>query len=34
VDDPAATVADLDGLAGKDEAGWTAERRDALLYPA
>jgi uncharacterized protein YbbC (DUF1343 family) len=33
VDDPAATVGDLDALAGKDEAAWTAARRDALLYP-
>jgi uncharacterized protein YbbC (DUF1343 family) len=33
VDDPAATVADLDALAARDEAAWTAERRDALLYP-
>jgi len=33
VDDPAATVADLDALAAKDETAWTAERRDALLYP-
>ena len=34
VDDPAATVADLDALVARDEAAWTAERRDALLYPA
>jgi hypothetical protein len=27
-------VADLDALAARDEAAWTAERRDALLYPA
>jgi len=34
VDDPAATVADMDALAAKDEAAWTIERRDTLLYPA
>jgi hypothetical protein len=33
VDDDAATVGDLDALAAKDEAAWTAARSDALLYP-
>ena len=32
VDDPAATPADLDALAGKDEAAWQAERAEYLLY--
>ncbi len=32
VDDPAATPADLDALAAKDEAAWTAERQAYLLY--
>jgi uncharacterized protein YbbC (DUF1343 family) len=34
VDDPEATVGDLDALAGKEEAAWTASRRDALVDPA
>ncbi|HET9331441.1 MAG TPA: DUF1343 domain-containing protein [Steroidobacteraceae bacterium] len=32
VDDPAATPADLDLLAGADEAAWEKERRTVLLY--
>ena len=32
VDDPAATPADLDLLAGADEAAWENERRPVLLY--
>jgi hypothetical protein len=32
VDDPAATPADLDALAGADEAAWQAQRQAALLY--
>jgi len=32
VDDPAATPADLDALTAPDEAAWTAERREHLLY--
>jgi len=32
VDDPAATPADLDALAGPDEAAWRAERQQVLLY--
>jgi uncharacterized protein YbbC (DUF1343 family) len=32
VDDPAATPADLDALAGADEAAWRDERRAAELY--
>jgi uncharacterized protein YbbC (DUF1343 family) len=32
VDDPAATPADLEALAAKDEAAWRAERETALLY--
>jgi hypothetical protein len=32
VDDPAATPADLDKLAAKDEAAWAEERADLLLY--
>lgn len=32
VDDPAATPADLDALAGPDEAAWVALRRPYLLY--
>jgi uncharacterized protein YbbC (DUF1343 family) len=32
VDDPAATPADLDSLAGPDEAAWRSERRAVLLY--
>ena len=32
VDDPAATPADLDGLAGADEASWREERAGLLLY--
>jgi len=32
VDDPAATPADLDALAGPDEAAWRSERQAALLY--
>ena len=32
VDDPAARPADLDHLAGRDEAAWRAETRDLLLY--
>jgi uncharacterized protein YbbC (DUF1343 family) len=32
VDDPAATPADLDALAGADEAAWVSQRRAALLY--
>ncbi len=33
VDDPAATPADLDALAGADEAAWLEERRAVLCYP-
>ena len=32
VDDPAATAADLDALAGADEAAWRSARQDSLLY--
>jgi uncharacterized protein YbbC (DUF1343 family) len=32
VDDPAATPADLDALAGADEAAWRGERQAVLLY--
>jgi hypothetical protein len=32
VDDPAATPADLEQLAGADEAAWRSERQAALLY--
>lgn len=32
VDDPAATPADLEALAARDEAAWRAERTAALLY--
>ena len=32
VDDPAATPADLDKLAARDEAAWAEERADILLY--
>jgi len=32
VDDPAATPADLDALAGADEAAWVEERKPFLLY--
>ena len=32
VDDPAATVGDLDALAGPDEAAWEIERRGYLRY--
>ncbi|MXO72207.1 exo-beta-N-acetylmuramidase NamZ family protein [Alteraurantiacibacter buctensis] len=32
VDDEAATPADLDALAARDEAAWIAETRDLLLY--
>ncbi|MFT3963304.1 exo-beta-N-acetylmuramidase NamZ domain-containing protein [Propionivibrio sp.] len=32
VDDPAATPADLDRLAARDEAAWSEARRDYLLY--
>lgn len=32
VDDPAAAPGDLDALAGPDEAAWTEERQDVLLY--
>ena len=32
VDDPAATPADLDALAGADESAWRVERQQALLY--
>lgn len=32
VDDPQATPADLEALAGADEAAWEATRRDFLLY--
>ena len=32
VDDPAAVAADLDALAGPDEAAWVDERRAYLLY--
>ena len=33
VDDPSATPADLDALAGADEQAWCAERASSLLYP-
>jgi uncharacterized protein YbbC (DUF1343 family) len=33
VDDPAATPADLEALAGFDETAWARERQDLLLYP-
>ena len=33
VDNPAATPADLDALAGADEAAWRAATADLLLYP-
>jgi uncharacterized protein YbbC (DUF1343 family) len=32
VDDPAATPADLEALAAKDEAAWRAERRASMFY--
>jgi uncharacterized protein YbbC (DUF1343 family) len=32
VDDPAATAADFDALAARDEAAWSAERQAYLLY--
>jgi uncharacterized protein YbbC (DUF1343 family) len=32
VDDPAATPADLEALAAKDESDWQAQRQPALLY--
>jgi hypothetical protein len=32
VDDPAASPADLDALARRDEAAWSAEREAYLLY--
>jgi cytochrome P450 len=32
VDDPAATPADLEALAGPDEAAWVVARRPYLLY--
>ena len=32
VDDPAATPGDLEILAGKDEAAWTAEQQAVMLY--
>jgi uncharacterized protein YbbC (DUF1343 family) len=32
VDDPAATPADLEAMAGADESAWRAERADSLLY--
>jgi uncharacterized protein YbbC (DUF1343 family) len=32
VDDPAATPADLEALAAKDEAAWRAERQASMLY--
>jgi hypothetical protein len=32
VDDDQATPADLDALAGRDEAAWQASRREFLLY--
>jgi uncharacterized protein YbbC (DUF1343 family) len=32
VDDPAATAADLEAMAGADEAAWAAERQGSLLY--
>jgi uncharacterized protein YbbC (DUF1343 family) len=32
VDDPAATPADLDALARRDETEWAAERAEFLLY--
>jgi hypothetical protein len=32
VDDPQATVADLEALAAADEAAWQAERQSLLLY--
>ena len=34
VDDPNATLGDLDALAARDELSWEAERQAALLYPA
>jgi uncharacterized protein YbbC (DUF1343 family) len=33
VDDAAATPADLEAIATRDETAWEAERRDLLLYP-
>jgi uncharacterized protein YbbC (DUF1343 family) len=33
VDDSKATPADLDSLAGRDEAAWREARRDLMLYP-
>jgi len=33
VDDPKAGPGDLDALAAPDEAAWSAERADVLLYP-
>jgi len=33
VDDTAGLPGDLDAMAGRDEAGWAAARRDFLLYP-
>ena len=32
IDDPAATIADLDAMAAADEAAWAAERGDVMLY--
>ena len=32
VDDPSATPADLEALAGADEKAWLAEREPLLLY--
>ncbi len=32
IDDPAATPADLDGMAARDEADWRAEREGVLIY--
>jgi hypothetical protein len=32
VDDPAATPADLDQIAARDEAAWEEQRADILLY--
>ena len=32
VDDPAATPADLDQIAARDESAWEEQRNDILLY--
>jgi len=32
VDDPEAMPGDLEGLAGTDEAAWSAEREAVMLY--